>query len=68
MKTPKRRDVIRGEKLDADCKRAHTTIEYGKCLCFGLWDNAENALDMCKNCKAYVWNDEDVMTIHKEDK
>ena len=55
-----RRDVIRGEKLEEDCHRANTTVEFGKCLCYGLIDNAENIIDMCKRCKAYVWNDDDV--------
>lgn len=65
-KKPLRRDVIRGERLDEDCKQAHVTVEYGKCLCYGLLDNAENTLDKCKKCKAYVWNDDDVNGI-KED-
>ena len=65
-KKPLPRNVIRGERLDEDCKRANTTVECGKCLCYGLLDNAENPLDMCKNCKAYVWNDEDVNGIRKE--
>ena len=62
-KKPLRRDVIRGERIDEDCKRAHVTVEYGKCLCYGLLDNAENTLDKCKKCKAYVWNDDDVNGI-----
>lgn len=62
-KKPLRRDVIRGERLDEDCKLAHITMEYGKCLCYGLLDNAENTLDKCKKCKAYVWNDDDVNGI-----
>lgn len=67
-KKPLRRDVIRGERLDEDCKLAHITVECGKCLCYGLLDNAENTLDKCKKCKAYVWNDKDVIGIKEADK
>lgn len=57
------RNVIRGESLDDDCRRANTTVEDGKCLCYGLWDNAENTLEKCKKCKAYVWNNQYVNGI-----
>lgn len=67
-KKPLQRNVIRGERLDEDCKRAKTTIEFGKCLCYGLLDNADNTLDMCKKCKAFVWNDEDVNGTKKKAK
>jgi len=68
FKKPLQRDVVRGERLDEDCKRANTTVEFGKCLCYGLWDNAENTLDKCKKCRAYVWNNDDVNGIRKEGK
>ena len=56
-KKPISRAVLRGERLDDDCQLAHTTVEYGKCVCYGLMDNADNTLEMCENCKAYVWQD-----------
>ena len=51
-----KRSVLRGERLDEDCKRANTTTEADLCVCYGLQDNAENLLEKCKNCKALVWN------------
>jgi hypothetical protein len=50
------RAKLRGEKLDEDCKRANATTEADLCVCYGLWDNAENFLPKCKKCKALVWN------------
>jgi len=52
------RAKLRGQKLDEDCKYANTTTEADLCCCYGLWDNAENLLEKCKNCKALVWNAE----------
>lgn len=51
-----KRSVLRGKRLDEDCKRANTTTEADLCVCYGLQDNAENLLEKCKNCKALVWN------------
>ena len=51
-----KRSVLRGERLDEDCKRANTTTEADLIVCYGLQDNAENLLEKCKNCKALVWN------------
>lgn len=61
------RAKLRGHKLDAGCKRAHTTVVADLCVCFGLIDNAENTLEKCKQCKALVWNAEDTILKRMEE-
>ena len=55
------RAKLRGARLDEDCKFANTTTEADLCVCYGLIDNAENFLPKCKECKALVWNAEDLI-------
>ena len=56
------RAILRGEKLDDDCKKANTTInEYGpqdnRCFCYGLMDcSTESYLEKCINCGAFIDN------------
>ncbi len=56
------RAKLRGQPLDEDCKRAHTTTgEYGKedkrVFCFGYIDCMyDELLDKCKKCKAHINN------------
>ena len=60
------RAKLRGEKLDEDCKFAKTTTEADLCVCFGLFDNADNLLPKCKKCKALVWNTEELIVKRME--
>ena len=62
MKTV-RRDMLRGERLDDDCRKANTTRhEYGsddpRIFCFGLTDPAkcDDLLPKCVSCRAWVQN------------
>ena len=53
--------ILRGEKLDDDCKKANTTNEYGpqdnRLFCYGLVDcSTESYLEKCINCGAFVDN------------
>ena len=56
------RAILRGEKLDDDCKKANTTInEYGqqdnRLFCYGLVDcSTESYLEKCINCGAFIDN------------
>ena len=56
------RAKLRGQPLDEDCKKAHTTTrEYGKedkrVFCFGYIDcRYDELLDKCKKCKAHINN------------
>jgi hypothetical protein len=56
------RAILRGEKLDDNCKNANTTInEYGpqdnRLFCYGLVDcSTESYLEKCINCEAFVDN------------
>ena len=56
------RAILRGEKLDDDCKKANTlTNEYGpqdnRLFCYGLVDcSTESYLEKCINCEALVDN------------
>ena len=61
MKTVNRA-ILRGKKLDADCKKASITInEYGpqdnRLFCYGLVDcSTESYLEKCINCGAFIDN------------
>ena len=56
------RAILRGEKLDDDCKKANTTInEYGpqdnRFFCYGLVDySTESYLEKCIKCGAFINN------------
>ena len=56
------RAILRGEKLDDDCKKAKTlTNEYGpqdnRCFCSGRIDcSTEAYLEKCINCGAFIDN------------
>ena len=56
------RAILRGEKLDDDCKKANTIInEYGpqdnRLFCYGLVDcSTKSYLEKCINCGAFIDN------------
>ena len=56
------RAILRGEKLDDDCRKASITInEYGpqdnRIFCYGLADcSTESYLEKCINCGAFINN------------
>ena len=56
------REILRGEKLDDDCRKASVTInEYGpqdnRLFCYGLIDcSTDDYLKKCIECGAFVDN------------
>ena len=56
------RAILRGKKLDGDCKKANVIInEYGpqdtRLFCYGLVDcSTESYLEKCINCGAFINN------------
>ena len=55
------RSLIRGKKIDDDCKTAKVCTEFDKdtkyCFCYGIVDlRYDEYIDKCKNCKACVRN------------
>ena len=56
------RAILRGEKLDGDCRKASITInEYepqdNRIFCYGLVDcSTEAHLEKCINCGAFINN------------
>ena len=56
------RAILRGEKLDDDCRKASiTTNEYepqdNRLFCYGLVDcSTESYLEKCINCGAFIDN------------
>ena len=56
------RAILRGKKLDDDCKKANTTInEYGpqdnRVFCYGLVDcSTDSYLEKCITCVVFINN------------
>lgn len=68
MSKPINRKDLRGQKLEEYCKKANTTTERGKVLCFGLYQNNikgtnDEIAECCKKCKAYIDNEENFKKI-----
>lgn len=62
------RAQLRGKRLNSICKRAKTTTneagpEDNRILCYGFYDpmfESHPPIKICKECPAYIWNDEQV--------